>query len=272
MNNFRIFVCYHKRDFIVDGDGLYPIHVGKTLSLLDLNIPGDDCADNISSKNPWYCELTAQYWIWKNIKNASYVGLYHYRRVLDFNPSFMNRNRSYIFCKKQYFAEHCVLDKKEICKYDVVLPRIERRPLSLGDELRLHHVYHDIDILEDIIKQLYPNYYHAYDTVMNKGNKFTPCNILIAKKEIFDDYCKWLFDILFEFEKRISVPCNPYQPRLMGFISERLLLVDFHYHKELKIGYMPMLILHDRKNRPLILLYLKQLICNMCFRLYNLIK
>ena len=48
----------------------------------------------------------------------------------------------------------------------------------------------------------------------------------ITKKEIFDAYCGWLFDILFEAEKRIDfTKYDAYQGRVMGFLSERLFRV-----------------------------------------------
>lgn len=272
MINTKVFVCFHKHDIKIEGEGLYPIHVGKAISSFDLGITGDDKADNISNKNPWYCELTAHYWAWKNVKDAAYVGLYHYRRVLDFNPSIFNKYRSYYFCDEKYFLQHSKVDNELLTKFDIVLPRPSRRPLPLGEELRLQHIYKDIDTLGDIVKELFPDYYPTYIRVMIKGNKYTSCNVLVAKKDVFDSYSKWLFDILFELENRLSVPCNPYQPRLFGFISERLMQVYVEYHKEYKIGYMPLLILNERHNKPLLFLKLKEKLRTLCCWLYKLTK
>ena len=48
----------------------------------------------------------------------------------------------------------------------------------------------------------------------------------------FNRLMEWLFDILFEFEKRIdTADYKDYQKRVFGFMSERLITTWFNFHK-----------------------------------------
>jgi len=254
----KIFVCFHKKDFVIDTPPYIPIQVGKANAKVDLGMIGDDTGDNISDKNPWYCELTAQYWIWKNCKDADYVGLCHYRRYLDFCPSFFYQFRPYIHSDLNYLIQHTSLPESKLSDYDVIIPSQRSLTTPLYDSLCMSHVKADVDILGDVVSELYPEYKMDYDKVIKVGNKYTPCNILFAKKKIFDDYSKWLFDILFEFEKKLTVPMSPYQPRLMGYYSERLLYVFLHHHPKYKKKHLPMILVDDEKNKPLFPLLLRE--------------
>jgi len=83
----------------------------------------------------------------------------------------------------------------------------------------------DLQITYNVLKEKYPEYLEIYDKVLD-GNWSYLTNMLIAPKKIFDDYCEWLFDILFEVEKRTDITGYSIQEaRIFGYISERLLTV-----------------------------------------------
>ena len=80
--NIKILVAAHKLCEMPKSDVYLPVQVGKALHPdLDLGYQPDNEGENISEKNPYYSELTAIYWAWKNLK-ADYIGLVHYRRYL----------------------------------------------------------------------------------------------------------------------------------------------------------------------------------------------
>ena len=84
-NKLQIFVVAHKPSPIPQSEVLVPIHVGRAASRYQEEMDdyiGDDTGENISAKNPQYCEMTAHYWIWKNVSDAEYVGVCHYRRYI----------------------------------------------------------------------------------------------------------------------------------------------------------------------------------------------
>ena len=58
MNKSKIIVCAHKKDFVMNNELYMPLQVGKSVSKIDLGFLGDDTGDNISAKNPYFCELT----------------------------------------------------------------------------------------------------------------------------------------------------------------------------------------------------------------------
>lgn len=79
MKDIKIIIATHKQHFMPSDDMYLPLHVGKS-GKEELGYQGDDTGDNISAKNPNFCELTGLYWAWKNLPN-DYLGLIHYRRL-----------------------------------------------------------------------------------------------------------------------------------------------------------------------------------------------
>ena len=76
--NIKLIIATHKKYDMPKSDIYLPLQVGAE-GKEKLGYEVDSSMDNISEKNPYYCELTGLYWAWKNL-DADYIGLVHYRR------------------------------------------------------------------------------------------------------------------------------------------------------------------------------------------------
>lgn len=247
----NIFVCYHKSAFIVKNDSVIPIHVGKSISKISSNFIGDNTGDHISDKNPYYCELTATYWIWKNVQ-ADIVGLFHYRRFLNFV-----NDETKVHELTPDFLDTYGITKQNIQNlmqsYDMILPK-KSKPCkhTLYDFYVSEHVKSDMDLLIKILKEKHPSHTDTIDKVLKGNSQGYFANIIIAEKNVFDMYAKWLFDILFEMEKYIQadvVKRDVYQQRVYGFLAERLTGVFVALHPELKVKELPVIFVEEDKRK-----------------------
>ena len=214
--DIKILVATHKKYWMPDEDVYLPIHVGRE-DKVDLGYIGDNTGDNISVKNANYCELTGLYWAWKNLK-CDYIGLCHYRRY--FASKNLHTNNAE---KKKTVILHRTDYEKLLQKYDVILP-VKRNYYIETVRSQYEHAHNkrDLDETEKIIAEFYPEYSEAFSKVMNR-TRLHILNMFLIKKELFDEYCRWLFNILFELEKRIDITSyNQYEARVFGFIAERL--------------------------------------------------
>lgn len=113
--------------------------------------------------------------------------------------------------------------EKLLQKYDVILP-VKRNYYIETVRSQYEHAHYkkDLDEVERIIAEKYPGYSDAFTRVMNR-RKLHILNMFVMKKSLFDEYCTWLFDILFELEMRTDLSnYDTYEARIFGFISERL--------------------------------------------------
>ncbi len=223
--NIKILVAHHRKSDVINDNIYLPIQVGKNLSSEDLGIQGDNVGDNISDLNPLYCEMTAAYWGWKNI-SADYVGLCHYRRYFTFNSmpfkewlkeklrfykkktigklldpgchySFQEqiivrdfntcRNMAHVFSVK---LKEAILEKE----YDLVVPRPY---IETGQNIEQHFrdLKDHINSLKDLITELHPDFLPFFIKALS-SSKLYSANMFIMKWELYDDYCKLVFDLL----------------------------------------------------------------------------
>ena len=237
----KLLICYHKKDVLLNDEIFTPIHVGRALArekmgrddpqfkwLCD-NMIGDDTGDNISQKNPSYNELTAVYWAWKNYEklgNPDYIGLMHYRRHFIFRESTDVvedvRGIDENYFKRINYSHETIAHLMDDCDYVAHIGHVD----EVYKHYRENHHIEDLDLAIAILKDKYPEYAQTADAYL-KMSYVNLCNMFIMPRDMFFEYCGWLFDILAEFEKRVDLS----EKRL--FISERLTGI-FIEHKRRK--------------------------------------
>lgn len=60
-----------------------------------------------------------------------------------------------------------------------------------------------------------------------ENSLYSPCNMLIARKDVLEAYCEWVYPMLIELNDRVGKVEDVYQNRYPGFVSERLLTYFF---------------------------------------------
>ena len=249
----KILISCHKPTAYISNDILTPIQLNCANN--KNRIPGmlrDDEGENISAKNPMYCELTAQYWAWKNL-DADYYGFCHYRRYFNFSDKtfeedeYGNVVESYpgAFVEGKYGQdEDSIL--KAIGDNDIVIT--ERKNISKmpGGAKSIREQYanapllhkEDLALTEEIIAEKFPEYSDVAKKFLS-GNTTSFCNMYILKKDIFFEYCEWMFAILDEFcARRDMSKYSTEALRTPGHLSERLFgifLAKKMQQKDLKI-------------------------------------
>lgn len=227
----QIFAFTHKRfdigqpENVEEYDIYKPLFVGAEGKEDTFGYLRDDAGDNISSKNCYYSELTGLYWVYKNVTDADIVGTCHYRRYL------VNSSDN-------------ILSKSEILSilkdYDVITSKCLKLNFTYYYGFGENHKPYYLDETRKVIRDIYPEYLPDYDRLVNDKHTYFG-NIMICKKQLFDEYAAWLFDILFELESRIVIEEeDSYHRRIFGFISEFLWYLYVRHNsinaEELKVG------------------------------------
>lgn len=221
--DIKILVAAHKPYWMPDNDVYLPIQVGAA-GKESLGWQRDDEGDNISAKNPNYCELTALYWAWKNL-DADYIGLVHYRRY------FTRKEVHGIQAKKRQILNGA--EWQALLQTTPVIVSDKRKYYIETNESHYKHAHHPegLAVAHEVIREEYPEYLAAYRRVMQRtwAHMF---NMFVMRKDLYDTYAEWLFAILTEMEKRLDITgWSAYESRVYGFVSE--LLLDVWLEKNL---------------------------------------
>ena len=267
MTNIKIFISYKDKHQIIKSEIFQPIQTGRAIAnKIFPNMIGDDTGDNISTENPKYNELSAQYWVWKHyqeIGEPDYIGFMHYRRHFIFDNSIDLSNKKTWLPKSHIYRFNSIHD----CDYAnnlssdlinasiadnsdcIVLKPYDVKFLLPNNIYMKEHYLNTIpgakrinfETFYDVISELYPE----YNEVLNEftyGSNMYLCNMFIMKKDLFFEYSKFCFDILSEIDKRIdSSDYKGEELRFLGFLGEYLLsifVLKLQKNKQIKIKYL----------------------------------
>ncbi len=226
------------KQYYMPSDSMYlPIHVGADVNKKELGYEKDNSGENISYLNPVFCELTGLYWAWKNLE-ADYIGLVHYRRHFYLKKKNMENVRENILSSEDIAP---FLEKVKI----FVPPKRKYYIETLYSHYAHTHYAEQLDEARNIISIKYPEYIPSFDKVVHHtyGHMF---NMMIMQKNYLEQYCSWLFDILFELKEKMDQKekelqeknqkdanyYSPYQARFCGRISEIIFNVWLDYQIE----------------------------------------
>lgn len=246
MTDLKIFVCHTPgtESFLPQTSNFIHVFGGAALDNADIkqNMLADNTGNNISAKNRTYCELTVQYWAWKNMR-ADYYGFCHYRRYFSFNQPENQTPDKYSNIHFDFFEDR-VLDQIKPDQ-DAVIQKMGESPLALTTPFDIrainassvydHYVsMHggEIDLLRDVVHDLFPEFDEAVNEHFS-GCLLYPCNMFIMKRELFFRYCTWLFAVLEECENRIDMSNYSVDKlRVISFLGERCLGIFYTHIKQ----------------------------------------
>lgn len=264
MKDIKIAVACHKASILPNNPLFVPVQVGTALAASRLpNMRYDDEGDNISAKNPQYCELTAQYWAWKNL-SADYYGLCHYRRFLCFSKTDTPRN-------ERNQIEATVLDGYNLNRFGLeneneMRSVIETHDVVVGEPQNVSRLYtprgnkktayqhwvahdralirtSDLNEMLSILSDVNPEVGRDAREYLN-SNTFLGFNCFVMSKSLFQELCSLEFKVLEILENRVDLShYNQQLQRIFGFMGE-IISSSFVYHLEktgkYKIKHVPL--------------------------------
>jgi lipopolysaccharide biosynthesis glycosyltransferase len=241
----KILLAYHKPAQLLPKNDVYvPVHAGRAiagqtlkdgaLSAADLqwlreHMIGDDTGDNISRLNHVFNEMTVVYWAWKNyaaLGNPAYIGFGHYRRAFYFDAADRAYAHDFDTVSDDYLREVHFDNLSKLLEGTDLIGLNAHENLGGKNVLEYYgatrwQMTGDVLAMVDIIRKKHPDF--AADAYLNSRAAFFN-NTFILKREIFFDYCRWLFDICFEFYESVrhQENRNIHELRSVGFGSENL--------------------------------------------------
>jgi Domain of unknown function (DUF4422) len=227
MEYIKIFQSFHK-DYPRNQSCAWITPIGVS-GYLEEGLTSDCTGENISSLNAAYCELTTQFYAWKNTQ-SNFVGFFHYRRYLNFQvdnsiyDSVIPGQKwyeptseiiEYLTSQDQYKSLQNLLEH-----YDVITPNKYIMAPNIRDQYYINTTNHEpwVEFM-DQMERIYKNS-SSYFTTMARA---PICNMFVMKRDLFNAYCSDLFPVIDKVYKKLGQPYDQQNNRYPGFLAERFL-------------------------------------------------
>jgi hypothetical protein len=232
--SIKIYQTFHK-DHVhnAQAEWLRPVGVG---GYTHEGFESDAQGDNIAALNPAYCELTVQYWAWKNTR-SDYVGLCHYRRLMNFvvDQSWLAAGNSSVAPDQamvDYLTSPAQLQRLQalLTQYDVVVPRQVRTVPSIEHQYLACVERAPWEAFLRVLRLVYSRH-RGVEDYFRLAPQAPMWNMFVMRRDLFEAYCEELFLVLDAVYEQIGVPYDTYQNRYPGFLGERFLGFWLHLNR-----------------------------------------
>ena len=196
-----------------------PLDGFRTKFLIDHKHDGD----NIDFLNGYMCELTGLYYMWKHCTD-DIVGLEHYRRYLCYQGA----------QPIQEAMARKLLESTDVLCTTVTYPYRTPVKTYLIKNGKSEAMMNFITVLGAIHGKAYAD--HCLNYI--NGDTHILGNMFIAKKELADKYCDYLFKAMTMYMASEAKHGRSLQPRILGYLAEFLLGSYWSYNniKIYKLG------------------------------------
>lgn len=262
-DSIKIVVPYRKaKEFKIKNKLLIPVQTGCAITGIRYkNLMWDNDGDNISDRNPKFCELTAQYWAWKNydkVGNPDYIGFMQARRHFIFDENLKHTPYTWIPQSQIYYLGRIPMNYSSYFSEDKIKAQIEDKPdcivhklinlnlikpeevsdikshlINLSITTNTQKVLEIFETFESIIKKDYPEYYPTYTEFKNNTVLYC-CNSFIMPKKLFFEYMDFAYGVLNKVDNAIdSSGFNVQESRFLGYLGEYLLTIFILHQKKI---------------------------------------
>ena len=213
----RIFIPVEHECIGFDTQSIQPIQSGASATDSLVGAFHDNEGENIASKSERYGLLTVLYWMWKNV-HAEYYGLCEPECLFDFsrrapvrsgNASVeINRpNGSTLSALGIDDASiNHLLSGVDIVTTSPITLRKSHDAASTPRQLLLNSLGGKTDfsgMILDALSELCPDYVEDAAAYFD-GRKIVTSSMFVMRARVFQDYCSWIFRILFKMESQID--------------------------------------------------------------------